>query len=151
MINDYSKAREAIKNSSKSSSIYIGADSLKFKKGDSFYARYSTVIIVHMDSNKGGKVFHFMKTERDFGNLRQRLLMEVSCAIEAAEAVIDVVEDRHLEIHLDLNANPKHKSNVAVKEALGWVHGTMGIQAKIKPNSFAASHAADHVVRYKPM
>jgi predicted RNase H-related nuclease YkuK (DUF458 family) len=40
-----------------------------------------------------------------------------------------------------------YKSNVAVKEALGYVKGTLGIDAKIKPDSFAATHAADHVVR----
>jgi predicted RNase H-related nuclease YkuK (DUF458 family) len=53
-----------------------------------------------------------------------------------------------MEVHLDINPNPKHKSSIAVKEALGWVKGSLGIDAKIKPDSFAATHAADHVVRH---
>jgi predicted RNase H-related nuclease YkuK (DUF458 family) len=53
-----------------------------------------------------------------------------------------------MEVHLDINPDPKHKSNVAVKEALGWVKGSLNLDAKIKPASFAATHAADHAVRH---
>ncbi len=35
-----------------------------------------------------------------------------------------------------------------LKEALGWVRGSLGLDAKIKPSSFAATHAADHAVRH---
>ena len=37
---------------------------------------------------------------------------------------------------------------LSIKEALGYVKGTTGLDAVIKPNSFAATHAADHVVRH---
>jgi predicted RNase H-related nuclease YkuK (DUF458 family) len=84
----------------------------------------------------------------DYGNIKQRLLTEVQFAVATATEVIDVLGKRHMEIHLDINPNPKHKSSVAVKEALGWVKGSLGIDAKIKPDSFAATHAADHVVRH---
>ena len=148
-VKDFSVARDAIKKSSESSSVYIGSDSIRFKKDGEWYARYSTVVILHMDSNKGGKVYYHTKTMRDYGNIRNRLMTEVNEAVEAAQAIIDVIGDRRLEIHLDLNADPKHKSNVAVKEALGWVQGVTGLKAKIKPEAFAATHAADHVVRFK--
>jgi len=151
IIKDYGLAKETIKNSSPTSSVYIGCDSIRYKKKGQWYARYSTVIILHMDSSKGGKIFYHTDTAKDYGNLRVRLMAEVEHAIEAAQAVIDVIGERHLEIHLDLNADPIHKSNVAVKEAIGWVQGVTGIKAKIKPDSFAATHAADHVVRFKPM
>jgi predicted RNase H-related nuclease YkuK (DUF458 family) len=52
-----------------------------------------------------------------------------------------------MEIHLDLNPSPNHKSNIAVKEAIGWVRGSFGFDPMIKPESFAATHAADHAVR----
>ena len=74
--------------------------------------------------------------------------MEVQLAVAAATEVIDVLGDRHMEVHLDINPDPKHKSNVAVKEALGWVKGSLNLDAKIKPASFAATHAADHAVRH---
>ena len=143
----YDDARQAILNSSETSSVYVGADSIRFKRNGLWFAKYSTVVILHMDSKHGGKIFHKNVEMRDFGNLRQRLITEAGFAIDAATAILDVVGQRKLEIHLDLNPNPRYKSNIAVKEALGYVKGSTGIDAKVKPDSFAASHAADHVVR----
>ena len=141
-------AKAPILESSQNSSVYIGADSIRHKKNGQWYAKYSTVIVVHMDSKRGCKLFHNSVDMPDYGNLRQRLLNEVMYAIEAATEIIDHLGDRHLEIHLDVNPDPKHKSSVAVKEALGYVKGTLGLDAKIKPASFAATHAADHAVRH---
>ncbi len=142
------KAKQAILSSSPQSSVYIGCDSIRFRKNKQWYAKYSTVIIVHMESKKGCRLFHESVDMPDYGNLKQRLLMEVQLAVAAATEVIDVLGDRHMEVHLDINPNPKHKSNIAVKEALGWVKGSLGMDAKIKPASFAATHAADHAVRH---
>lgn len=142
------QAKQAILDSSPESSVYIGCDSIRFKKNKMWYAKYSTVIIVHMDSKRGCKLFHESVDMPDFGNLKQRLLNEVQMAVLAATSIIDVLGDRHMEVHLDINPNPKHKSSVAVKEALGWVKGSLGIDAKVKPSSFAATHAADHAVRH---
>jgi predicted RNase H-related nuclease YkuK (DUF458 family) len=82
----------------------------------------------------------------DYGNLKQRLLNEVMYAVNVATELLDAIGDRHLEIHLDVNPNPKHKSSIAVKEALGYVTGS-GFIGKVKPCSWAATHAADHVAR----
>lgn len=142
------EAKQAILDSSQSSSVYIGCDSIRFRKNKMWYAKYSTVIIIHMDSKKGGRLFHASVDMPDYGNLKQRLLMEVQLAVSTATEIIDVIGDRHFEIHLDINPNPNHKSNVAVKEALGWVRGSLGMDAKIKPSAFAATHAADHAVRH---
>lgn len=144
----YDEARKAILESSPDSSIYIGADSIRYKKKDKWFAKYSTVIILHVDSKRGCRLFHNSVDMPDYGNLKQRLLTEVQHAVAAATEIIDVVGDRHVEIHLDINPNPQHKSNVAVKEALGWVKGSLNMDAKIKPASFAATHAADHAVRH---
>ena len=142
------EAKQAIVSSSKESSVYIGCDSIRFRKNKMWYAKYSTVIIVHMDSKHGCKLFHSSIDMPDYGNLKQRLLTEVQMAVTTATEIIDVLGDRHMEIHLDINPNPQHKSSVAVKEALGWVKGSLGIDAKIKPSAFAATHAADHAVRH---
>ena len=133
----YEEAKQAILNSSPQSSVYIGCDSIRFKKNKQWYAKYSTVIIVHMDSKRGCRLFHESVDMPDYGNLKQRLLTEVQLAVTAATEIIEVLGDRHMEVHLDINPNPKHKSNVAVKEALGWVRGSLGLEAKIKPASFA--------------
>lgn len=142
------EAKKAIIASSQQSSVYIGCDSIRFRKNKQWYAKYSTVVIVHVDTNKGGRIFHSSVDMPDYGNLKQRLLMEVQLAVSTATEIVDVIGDRHFEIHLDINPNPNHKSSVAVKEALGWVKGSLGMDAKIKPHSFAATHAADHVVRH---
>ena len=142
------EAKQAIFDSSQESSVYIGCDSIRFRKNKQWYAKYSTVVIVHMDSKKGCRLFHESVDMPDYGNLKQRLLTEVQHAVAAATEIIEVLGDRHMEIHLDINPNPKHKSSIAVKEALGWVKGSLGIDAKIKPSAFAATHAADHAVRH---
>ena len=142
------EAKQAILDSSQESSVYIGCDSIRFRKNKQWYAKYSTVVIVHMDSKKGCRLFHESVDMPDYGNLKQRLLTEVQYAVSTATQIIEVLGDRHLEIHLDINPNPKYKSSVAVKEALGWVKGSLGIDAKIKPSAFAATHAADHAVRH---
>jgi predicted RNase H-related nuclease YkuK (DUF458 family) len=97
------EAKKAILDSSQSSSIYIGCDSIRFRKNKQWYAKYSTVVIVHMDSKKGCRLFHESIDMPDYGNLKQRLLTEVQMAVTTATEIIDVIGDRHLEIHLDIN------------------------------------------------
>lgn len=146
---DWSEAREAIVASSKESSVYIGADSIRYKrKSGQWMAKYSVVVIVHADSKHGCKLFHKSYDEPDYGGLKQRLLNEVNYAVTCATEILDVIGDREFQIHLDINPDPKHKSSVAVKEALGWVKGALGMDAVIKPASFAATHCADHIVRH---
>lgn len=144
----WKEAKEAIANSSTNSSVYIGCDSVRFKKNNIWHAKYATVVVVHKESSKGCQVFYHSETLRDFGSLKDRLLNEVNFAIQAATDVLDVLGDRSLEVHLDINSDPKHKSNVAVREAVGWVMG-MGFHPVIKPDSWAATHAADHCARNK--
>ena len=145
-------AREAIKNSSETSTIYIGADSVRYKKGqnkdgsDKWFARYATVIIVHKDSCHGCQVFHNIEVIPDYGQIRTRMLQEVQYSIEAADAIIDILGKRKLEIHIDVNPDPKFASNVACSEAAGWVMG-MGYTHKIKDQAWAASTAADYCAR----
>lgn len=142
------EAREAIRASSPESSVYIGCDSIRFKKHGLWHAKYSTVVIVHMDSKKGCKLFHDSVVMQDYGVIKQRMLNEVMFAVNTALELVDDIGDRHFEIHMDINPSPKHKSNVAVKEALGYVRGNLpGVEARIKPHAFAAMHAADHLVR----
>ena len=144
----WNKAIEAITKSDKKSSVYIGCDSIRYKVDGKWKARYSTVVILHRASRNGANLFYDTVTLDDYGNLKMRLMNEVMFAIEAASAVVDHLDGRSLEIHIDINADPKHASNVAVKEALGYVRGS-GFEARIKPHSFAATHASDHVARGK--
>jgi predicted RNase H-related nuclease YkuK (DUF458 family) len=145
----YDLARTIIESSSPDSSIYIGCDSKVFKDNGRWFAKYTTVIVVHMDSKHGARVFHYSETQPDYRNIRTRMVTEAYHAIQVFDAIADSIGDRHVEIHLDINASPKHKSNEAAAEAVGYVWGVTGIKPKIKPEAFAASYAADHCVRGK--
>ena len=46
---------------------------------------------------------------------------------------------------LDINTNPNFKSNVALKEAMGYILG-MGFAFKAKPEAFASSSCANKAV-----
>lgn len=142
------KAKEAIENSSMESSVYIGCDSLRYRHNGSWFAEYSIVIVLHIDSNRGGRIFHRTIKQPDFGNIKQRLIQEAIFAATVGTHLLDVIGTRKMVVHLDLNRDPKHFSNIAVNEAIGYVKG-MGLEAVIKPHSFAASHVGDHVVRGK--
>lgn len=145
----FEKAIEAIIESDKDSSVYVGCDSVCFKKNGVWYARYATVIIVHHATRHGASIFHNIEVLPDFRNIKMRMMNEVMFATNAALEVVDFLEGRQLEIHLDINPNPKHKSNVAMKEAIGYVLGNTGLQPTLKPDAWAASHASDHCARLK--
>jgi uncharacterized protein len=139
--------RQAIIDSSESSKIYCGCDSIRYKKRGIWHAKYATVIIVHKDGRHGGRMFYNVVEMADYGSIRQRMMNEVMLAAQHALEIIDVVGDRHFELHVDINQSPTHKSNVALKEAAGYVRGTLGIEATFKPSGFASTHCADHLVK----
>jgi len=149
MTDNYDLAKAIIASSSPESSVYIGCDSKVFKDNNRWFAKYTTVIVVHMNSKHGARVFHYSEVQPDFRNIRVRMVTEAQHAIDVFDAIADVLDGRHCEIHLDINASPKHKSNEAAAEAVGYVLGVTGIHPKIKPEAFAASYAADHCVRGK--
>lgn len=143
-------AIKCIKNSSAESAVYVGCDSVrsKHRKTKKWSARYSTVIVVHHPRD-GCNIFHDTITMPDYDKIKVRMLNEVNCAIQAATAIVDHLGGRKLEIHLDINTDPKHKSAVAVKEAMGWVRGMFGFDPKLKPDSWAGTHVSDHYAREK--
>ena len=57
--------------------------------------------------------------------------------------------DRDVEIHLDVNPDDQFASSKVVKQAKGYVLGTIGIDPQLKPEAYAASYAADHATRNK--
>jgi predicted RNase H-related nuclease YkuK (DUF458 family) len=78
--------------------------------------------------------------------LRERMIKEVARSVEIAYHLCDLL-DRHnvdLEVHADINTDPHFQSNVALKEAMGYIRG-MGFVFKAKPDAFASSSCADKV------
>jgi uncharacterized protein len=140
---DFEDIRREIANSPLDSSVYIGADSKVYSQHGEAMVAYVTVIILHYGSSKGAKIFRSHRSDRYYGQIRTRLMAEVTDAIMAGTEIADVIGDRGFEIHLDINRDERYKSSALVKEATGYVLGTMGFEPKLKPDSFAASSVAD--------
>ena len=131
-------------------SIYLGCDSQKFKKHS---AKFTVVLIVHIDDSKGCKIFGYTETETDYDKSlakpRMRLMMEVEKVVSVYTEFEDELIDKNVEIHLDINPDPQHNSNIVFKQACGYVRGMTGIDPVTKPDAFASSHCGDHFVRGK--
>ncbi len=130
--------------------IHIGSDSQQFGKD----TEYVTVVVVY-NPGKGGRVFFCRERMPRIKELRERLWKEVWRSTELAMELTttpDIGEDpTQIEIaaiHIDANVDPKHKSSKYVEELVGLVMG-QGFNAIVKPEAWAASHAADHAVKHK--
>ncbi len=75
------------------------------------------------------------------------MIFEVGRSVEVAYQLCDLLDkyDIGLEVHADINTDPHFKSNVALREAMGYILG-MGFVFKAKPHAFASSSCADKVV-----
>jgi hypothetical protein len=139
---NFDEIKKFISRTSKETSIYVGCDSKQ--NGD--LTVFVSVIVIHIDSNKGGKIFYEVNKIKRIKSLRERLLKEVDFAIMTALNIIDVVGERPLEIHLDINPDKRYKSSIIVKEAISYVLA-QGLQPKLKPESFAAYCVADYLTK----
>lgn len=147
---DLEETKEFIRNCSEESSIYIGADSERYRGKDNFwYADYTVAIVVHIDGSRGCKVFGKVDTERDYDNRHDRpalrLMNEVYRASEMYLALAEVIGVRHAEVHLDINPDEMHGSSCVIQQATGYIRGMCGFQPKVKPEAFSASYAADRL------
>ena len=132
------------------SRIYIGADSERFRINGVWHADYTVVIVVHVDGKHGCRVFGEVTRERDYDQRKDkpamRLMNEVYKASEMFQKLSDVLQDRHVEVHLDINPDEIHGSSCVVQQAIGYIRGTCNVVPLVKPQAFAASYCAD---RYK--
>ena len=158
---DYDAINEFIRDSHKHAVIMIGCDSVRKRPSENVTATalYSTVVCIRKASGEPGsimyhgcKVFGASVRLPDYGkvirsgklaNLKMRLLQEVAYALEAFSAVHEAIGDRKFEIHLDIASDPQWESNIAMKEARGYVLGVSGREPQFKPNALAARFAAD--------
>jgi predicted RNase H-related nuclease YkuK (DUF458 family) len=129
--------------------IYIGGDSERFNINDDWYADYTLAIVVHINGNNGCKIFGETIRERDWDQKkdkpRMRLMNEVYKIAELYLKLQDVLEDREVEVHLDINPNEMHGSSCVINEAVGYIRGMCNVIPLVKPNAFAASYAADRL------
>jgi predicted RNase H-related nuclease YkuK (DUF458 family) len=133
--------------------VYIGTDSSRFKKDGEWFAKYASVCVVHLNGKNGCRVFKTRSVEKDYdlkeNRPKMRMLNEVAKSCELYNQLAPYIDCYDIEIHLDINLDPKHGSSCAAKEAAGYVLGMTGVseeQVKFKPDSFCASFGADHYI-----
>lgn len=120
--------------------VHVGTDSLQRGR----FTQFVTVVVVLMP-RKGGRVVYRRKVVPRISSLRERLLKEVWKSVELGLQLSPLVKGEPT-VHIDANPVVSHKSSAYVHELVGLVVG-QGFRALIKPESWAASRAADRVAR----
>ncbi|UIR55339.1 ribonuclease H-like YkuK family protein [Sphingobacterium sp. SRCM116780] len=123
--------------------VYIGTDS-QVKRGTIDFA----TVIVFLREHRGGFMFVHKDKRYHLMSIKERMLLEVQKSIEVAYQLCPLLEQYQvdLEVHADINTNPNFQSNVALKEAMGYIMG-MGFVFKAKPESFASTTCANKQVQ----
>ena len=143
------EVKEFILQQGPETKIYLGADSERFNIKHQWYADYTLAIVVHIEGRHGCKIFGEVVRERDYDQRKDkpamRLMNEVYKVSELFQRLSDVLEDRHVEVHLDINPDQMHGSSCVVQQAIGYIKGTCNVIPFVKPKAFAASYAADRL------
>ena len=136
-------------------SVLVGTDSQKF--GRSY--KFATVILIRMTEDLGGGINvgrggmmvnstyykEFKNTNKELVN--ERMVFEVGKSVEVAYEIAPLLDlyGIPLEIHADINPDPRFESNKALQQAVGYILG-MGYSFKVKPDAYCATHGADKLV-----
>jgi predicted RNase H-related nuclease YkuK (DUF458 family) len=141
--------KDFIMNQSPETKVYIGGDSERIMINDVWYADYTLAVVVHIDGKHGCKIFGDVQREKDYeknkNRPRMRLMTEVYKISELYLQLADVLEDREVEIHLDINPDERYGSSCVVQEAIGYIRGMCNVVPMVKPRAFAASYCADRL------
>lgn len=122
--------------------LHIGTDSLQTGK----WTQFVTVVVTHTPG-KGGRVVYARDVVPRIKALQERLFKEVWKSCEVAMSLASVAGGE-VTVHIDANPDEKHMSSKYIQSLVGLVMG-QGFKYLVKPDAWAASHAADHVVRTK--
>jgi predicted RNase H-related nuclease YkuK (DUF458 family) len=124
--------------------VHVGTDSQQAGNYTEFVA-----VIVLLNKGKGGRAFYTRERTPRVKSLRERLMKEVWMSLQVGMQLNAVVpETVGLTIHVDANPDVQFRSSDHVKELVGMVAG-QGFKTLTKPDSWAATHVADHVVKHK--
>jgi predicted RNase H-related nuclease YkuK (DUF458 family) len=148
---DIQEVKDFINAQGPDTKVYLGADSERVRINGVWYADYALAVVVHIDGQHGCKIFGYIDREIDYDHKKSkpamRLMTEVMKVSELYQTMQDVLMDRHVEVHLDINRDEKHGSSCVVQQAMGYIKGTCNMTPMIKPNAPAASFCADRLKR----
>ena len=121
--------------------ILIGCDSQNF----SDKTIYAIVVALYTKGKGAHVLYRRWKTAKEWTR-SVRLLNEVWFAIEVAEYLKENGLPKPKWIDIDINPDPKFKSNEVFRQAVGLVEG-MGYKVRYKSLGPIATYAADHLVK----
>ena len=119
--------------------IYVGSDS----HNNSLTTVYATVIVLHYGTS-GGHVLYSKEHVDRVRDTWTRLWNEVERSLSVAEYMYENGLPKADFIDLDLNPDPKYRSNSVLRSAVGYVE-SLGYVPRIKPYAAAASCCADSI------
>jgi len=150
---DFEEIKDFIENCSEKTKFYIGCDSqrVRKKKKGQKVARYMISVIAHYDGKHGGRVFGGVSyhpiIDSNLGKPFNRLFKEAEMVVSTYEELYDVLHDKEVELHIDVNPEKGTGSNCVYGAATGYIKGMTGIDPIVKPEAWAASCVADHFVK----
>lgn len=132
--------------------VSVGTDSQRSGRG----YKFATVILITRQEDMGGGTiigrggmvihadYHLTVYKKNKDGVSERMMAEVTKSMEVAYEITPILIEHgiNLEIHADINPDPKWESNKALSQAIGWVLA-MGYEFKIKPDAWAASFCGD--------
>lgn len=122
--------------------LHIGTDS-KHRGG---WTDFVTVLVVH-HRGRGGRAFYRRERVRGNLSLANKLIHEAELSLAAARPLSEEIT-REIILHVDANEDRRHRSSDYASMLAGMVMGN-GFQVLLKPDSWCATHVADHLVRGK--
>lgn len=120
----------------KDTSIYVGCDSQNERN-----TTYALVIVLH-NAGKGGHVLYSTEVVPKIADRYTRLWNEVVYSVNLADHLTANGIQKPNNVDVDLNPDPKYKSNQLLRAALGYVEA-MGYVPRCKPNAMVATYVAD--------
>ena len=102
-------------------------------------------VLALVTPGEGGRVIYRTSREKRMESLAQRLFHEAQLAIELATDLTEVTP-RPIVVHIDANPDERHRSSRFARSLAGMGIG-QGFEVRLKPDAWAASCVADHVVK----
>lgn len=121
--------------------LYVGTDS----QAHGGYTHFTTVIVLH-NRTKGGHVLYTDVKLKRITDEYTYLWKELEQSIEVAQYLTSQGIQKPDFIDIDMNPDPKYRSNSLLRSAVGYVEA-LGFTPRVKPDSMAATHVADALCR----
>jgi uncharacterized protein len=127
--------------------VIVGTDSVKL--GSEFIFA-NAICIINDNAFYDRRFFYHRKNVKNdvYYDLSRRLLKETTESLDIAMSIKEKIEGINIEIHADVNSEPRHMSSKYMNMITGYITGC-GFSCEIKPNSFVASGIADIYTRKK--